>query len=318
MAHEYSKEARASHERKLKAYGEGAKGEPKNFAGFPALNTNKQAGMAPLDKPEELSTETAPRIMRKAGGVVKGAASLKRLDKAKRVGKGLGGARKGPIPTPMEQEEEFDATTYRKPGYMSEVARRQKGGKVENEVEDEDEGHEDEPMDRELVKKMVKKEALTGKSHGGRAHRAEGGSLGDGKKSSMKGRTTINVIVGTPEGMGQMGQGRAPAMTGMTPGPGGAPMTPPPPPPPMMGAPMMPPPGPGGGMPMPPPGGMPPMPPGGMPMPRKDGGKVQVPYKKPGRKGEYPAMDFGSGGGFGRKQKIDAYGEGPTKSKNNY
>ena len=193
MAHEYSKEARASHERKLKAYGEGAKGEPKNFAGFPALNTNKQAGMAPLDKPEELSTETAPRIMRKAGGAVKGAASLKRLDKAKRVGKGLGGARKGPIPTPMEQEEEFDATTYRKPGYMSEVARRQKGGKVENEVEDEDEGHEDEPMDRELVKKMVKKEALTGKSHGGRAHRAEGGSLGDGKKSSMKGRTTIII-----------------------------------------------------------------------------------------------------------------------------
>jgi hypothetical protein len=430
MAHEYSKEARASHERKLKAYGEGAKGEPKNFAGFPALNTNKQAGMAPLDKPEELSKETAPRIMRKAGGAVKGAASLKRLDKAKRVGKGLGGARKGPIPTPMEQEEKFDATTYRKPGYMSEVARRQKGGKV----------HEDERMDRELVKKMVKKEALTNKSyggrtqrgeggglskiedidhdpsdwtfkiedvedpvlseqlenaykkwldeqalkgasssrahggrtkrgeggglskiedidhdpsdwtfkiedvedpvlseqlenaykkwldeqalkgasssraHGGRTKRAEGGSLGDGKKSSMKGRTTINVIVGTPEGMGQAGQGRAPAMTGMTPGPGGAPMTPPPPPP-MMGAPMMPPPGPGAGMPMPPPGGMPP---GGLPMPRKDGGKVQVPYKKPGRKGEYPAMDFGSGGGFGRKQKIDAYGEGPTKSKNNY
>jgi hypothetical protein len=56
-------------------------------------------------------------------------------------------------------------------------------------------------------------------------------------------------------------------------------------------------------------GGAPQMPPGGMPMPRKDGGSVQVPYKKPGRKGEYPKMDFGSGGGFGRKQKIDSYGD---------
>jgi hypothetical protein len=65
-------------------------------------------------------------------------------------------------------------------------------------------------------------------------------------------------------------------------------------------------------------GGTPQMPPGGMPMPRKDGGKVQVPYKKPSRKGEYPAMDFGSGGGFGRKQKIDAYGTKGPASKDNY
>jgi hypothetical protein len=51
-------------------------------------------------------------------------------------------------------------------------------------------------------------------------------------------------------------------------------------------------------------------------MPRKDGGAV--PYKKPGRKDDYPAMDFGSGGGFGRKQKVDSYGEPPIKSKDNY
>lgn len=74
---------------------------------------------------------------------------------------------------------------------------------------------------------------------------------------------------------------------------------------------------PGGAPPMgPPPGAGPGGPPPGLPpMMRADGGKVQVPYKKPGRKDGYPAMDFGSGGGFGRKQKVDAYGAGTTKGK---
>jgi hypothetical protein len=50
---------------------------------------------------------------------------------------------------------------------------------------------------------------------------------------------------------------------------------------------------------------------------RKDGGVVK--YKKAGRTPDgYPKMDFGSGTGFGRMQKRDAYGLGPTKSKNNY
>jgi hypothetical protein len=53
-------------------------------------------------------------------------------------------------------------------------------------------------------------------------------------------------------------------------------------------------------------------------MPRADGGKVQVPYRKPSRKGDYPAMDFGSGGGFGRRQKIDSYGTKGPASKDNY
>lgn len=54
-------------------------------------------------------------------------------------------------------------------------------------------------------------------------------------------------------------------------------------------------------------------------MMRKDGGKVQVPYKKASRKDGYLAMDFGAGSGFGRKQKKDAYGEKPTPyNKNNY
>jgi hypothetical protein len=60
------------------------------------------------------------------------------------------------------------------------------------------------------------------------------------------------------------------------------------------------------------------MPPGGLPLPRKDGGKIQVPYKKPGRKDDYPSMDFGSGSAFGRKQKIDSYGTKGPKSKDNY
>jgi hypothetical protein len=53
-------------------------------------------------------------------------------------------------------------------------------------------------------------------------------------------------------------------------------------------------------------------------MMRADGGKVQVPYKKPRRKDDYPALDFGSGGGFGRKQKIDSYGTKGPDSKDNY
>jgi hypothetical protein len=64
-------------------------------------------------------------------------------------------------------------------------------------------------------------------------------------------------------------------------------------------------------------GGMPPMGPGGMPMMRADGGKVQVPYRKATKKDGYLQTKFGNNG-FGRKEKSEAYGLGPTKSKNNY
>ena len=90
----------------------------------------------------------------------------------------------------------------------------------------------------------------------------------------------------------------------MAPPPAGMPPQGAPPPAMMAPPPQMPPQG-------PPPG------PGG-PMMRADGGKVQVPYKKPGRKDDYPALDFGSGGGFGRKQKIDSYGTKGPSSKDNY
>ena len=96
MAHEYAKEAKASHERKLKSYGKdkdalGANEKAKNFAGFDALNTNEQAGMSPLNKPAKMSDDTMPRIMRKKGGRVHGADSLKRLDKPARKGRDMGG-----------------------------------------------------------------------------------------------------------------------------------------------------------------------------------------------------------------------------------
>jgi hypothetical protein len=100
MAHEYAKEAKASHDKKLKSYGaktsssvDGSNedGDATNFAGFRALNTNKQAGMAPLNKKGSMSEETNPRIMRKKGGRVAGADSLKRLDKAPRKAKAAGG-----------------------------------------------------------------------------------------------------------------------------------------------------------------------------------------------------------------------------------
>jgi hypothetical protein len=70
MAHEYAKEAKALHEKKLKSYGKdekalGSKEKAKNWAGFDALNTDEQAGMRPLNKPASMSDETNPRIMRK-------------------------------------------------------------------------------------------------------------------------------------------------------------------------------------------------------------------------------------------------------------
>ena len=470
MAHEYAKEAKASHDRKLKSYGaktvssvdgENEDGDATNFAGFRALNTNKQAGMAPLNKKGSMSEETNPRIMRKKGGAVHGAESLKRLDKAGRKSKAAGGGlqgtgqRVGPIPSADTQQMDFDPTTRVKPGEMSPGTMRKKGGRIQDyearshesqsaqgkrpyeghkkggRVKKADGGgleeilgnignalfgeqetaparreaaaapramgrhsaphpvvrrritevehpvvaeggpeaapmppsrpselraapvsdvdatanflrsqgvgapaaapqastpflteqlyrksggraeHPDEAEDRALIRKMVKPKDLTGKAHGGRAHRAKGG------------KTTVNIMLGEPQQQGPNPM-QAAAMAAML-GKGGP-----------QGGPMLPPPGaPPGGMPpgaggpppqmMAPPPQMPPqMPPPGAgpggpgPMPRKDGGKVQVPYKKPGRKDDYPAMDFGSGGGFGRKQKIDSYGTKGPSSKNNY
>jgi hypothetical protein len=194
---------------------------------------------------------------------------------------------------------------------------RASGGKSE---------HPDEAQDKALIRKMVKAKDLKMKD-GGRAHRASGGGAfddymgdeGSAPKSSGKsgkGKTTVNIMIGQPQQQGINPMALA-ALADMAGGPqGGPPQQLPPPgamPPPGAGAPPM-----AGPPPQMPPQMPPQAGPGGPPMPRKDGGKVQVPYRKPSRKGDYPAMDFGSGGGFGRKQKIDSYGTKGPSSKNNY
>jgi hypothetical protein len=382
MAHEYSKDAKASHDRKLKSYGGESSGKATNFAGFPALNTNVSAGRQPLNSSKYIPPEVTPeRTARKKGGKVVGATSLKRLDKSPRKGKSFAsGAGKAPmkgsaqredqIPSGTSEQEEFDPQTRFDPGEMNPTSVRKKGGRVQQDYEDrshESTGkmarktskacggmakggmtkHEDEAADRALIKKMVKPQDLTGKKSGGRACRADGGMLtkpynaqgsnvlketrensvdgrpakaaggafsdymGGGDDGAPKsggarkgnGKTSVNIMIGTPQAQQP---GINPMALAALAGPG-APPAPPPGAPPMGAPPSMP----AAAAPPPAPmGGAPQMPPGGMPMPRKDGGSVQVPYKKPGRTADgYPKMDFGSGGGFGRKQKIDSYGD---------
>jgi hypothetical protein len=331
MVHTYKREAAELHEKKLKSYGKddkegGSKNTPKTWTGLPALSTDKQAGRAPLNSEEYIPPER--KIVKKKGGAVHGAASLKRLDKASRKGKASGGMRTGPVPSGSEQQEQADPTARFKPGAMAPRTMRKKGGLTQQQDyearshestaaqkraaggrmkddDDHEEDHEDEREDRALVKKMVKSDALTGKSYGGRAKRAEGGSLmGDGggkKAASTKGKTTVNILIGGAKAVDD-GMGMMPPPGMMMPPPGAMPPPPPPaqmaPPPPAQMAP--PPPPPQGGM-----------PPGGMPMPRKDGGRTfaDIKVSKPKIKDGYPVLTGGSGGGKGRREKVLAYGE---------
>jgi hypothetical protein len=185
MSHQYKAEADASHERKLRSYGGKSKssstvdspnsdGDATNYAGFRALNTDKQAGMAPLNKKGSMSEETNPRIMRKKGGRVAGADSLKRLDKAPRKGKAAGGGlqgtgqRIGPIPSADTQQMDFDPTTRVKPGEMTPGTMRKKGGKVQDY---ESRSHESQGAQG--------KRPFEGHKKGGRIKKAGGGGFED-------------------------------------------------------------------------------------------------------------------------------------------
>jgi hypothetical protein len=336
MAHPYSKEAKEGHSKKLSSYGGKSKlynGEG-TWDGLKGLGNDKQAGLDIIDEEPELSKKTAPAIMRKAGGRVKGKMAVKRLDKPSRSKKADGGT----LPSPYEAAEseqrlgnskmgagmsssdkEFVDSVNRESGYSSADRQAQKsGGKIKN-----FEGSKkDEAQDKKLAKKHGmsmknwekspldkkhdKQQSMEGLKKGGRAEMPCGGRAKYAQGGAAKGKTTVNIVVSP--GAGQQQQ---PPM--MVPPPG-APMARPPmqppmaPPmaPPMMGAPMgapammAPPPAPpmGMGPGMPPPG-----------MPRKAGGRVNpdVPVKTPGRTPEgYPKMDYGAAAGKGRRQKIVA------------
>jgi hypothetical protein len=140
--------------------------------------------------------------------------------------------------------------------------------------------HSDEHEDREMIDRMVKKDALTGKNHGGKvkgghskprmdrvARRADGGRT-HGHKSSSKG---VNIIIATGGGEGErqmaFKQGAQVGARMAAPGMGGPPR--PPMPPPGAGGPPPGGPPPGAGGPPPGMGGMPPRP------PMKRGGRLE-------------------------------------------
>lgn len=320
MAHPYHKEAKEGHAKKLSGYG--GKGKTYDgkgtWDGLKGLNTDEQRGLKPIDKEPELSQETAPRIMRKKGGKVMGKKAVARLDKPMRKGRDAGGSgitqsdKDAMKDTIDKNESDIRPEEYQK-GNLDKSSGEyalKKGGRVKKAVGGKMK-HEDEAEDRKLIKKMVKPEDLTGKSYGGRMKRERGGPV--------KGKTTVNIIVGAGnKPQDQMGAGNIAPVPGIP--VGTRPQMPPPqqPPmaPPMMGAPMGAPPA------MAPPMAPPPAPPmggapmGGNPLMRKAGGRANadVPVKTPGRTPEgYPKMDYGAASGKGRRQKIVAQSEGDRK-----
>lgn len=349
MAHPHKKEAVEGHAKKLAGYGGKSKSfdDKGSWDGLKGLNNDEQAGLKIIDKEPTLSEETAPRIMRKRGGVVKGKTAVKRLDKAARKGKGRKGyATDGSVdklPSPeegMKAASRESGMTYEESpkeggttgaGEAAESSGRQedkRGGRVRkasggkmSHIEWEH-SKKDLNQDRKLAKKHGmslekweksaldkkhdKQQSTEGLKRGGvprtkgytpenpvtksaRAGRASGGA------ANGKGKTTVNIIVGS--GRGQDGMPMPPAP--------GAPMgrqpfqAPPMMPPAMPMAPAMsaapaPMPPMGGGAPM---GGAPGMgmPPGGMPLPRKRGGRIH----------DASDLTAGAGSGEGRLEKIE-------------
>ena len=347
MAHPYKSEAKAGHDKKVKAYAGGnsptaksAKSKTQDgWDGEPGLNTNEQAGLGVIFTEPSLSKEVNPRIMRKAGGSVKGGMSLKRLDKKPRSKKADGGPE---MPSPEESlssaerlkelrskrdeigdyiakdNNKISPEEYRKGNVAKDEYALKKGGKVSH--MEWEHSKEDLKEDKKLAKKhgmsmekweksaLDKKhdeqQSTEGLKKGGRARRALGGSLGDGKKAKLGG-VTINIndsrSPNAPMLSNQpMGGAPRPPMGGLPPMPpgGGMPPMPPAPPPaapggmPMMaGQPM-------GGPMMPPPGAGPQLPPG-------MGGMPPRPFKRGGKVRSTQDLTAGAGSGEGRLQKEE-------------
>ena len=350
MAHPYKSEAKAGHDKKVKAYAGGNSPTAKsartktqdNWDGEKPLNTNEQAGLGVIFTEPSLSKEVNPRIMRKAGGSVKGGMSLKRLDKPSRSKKadggsplssddmrelnkagkymkGLGRSDRDAMQGLVEKEQgNITPGEYRKGNLGKDQYALKKGGKVSH--MEWEHSKEDLKEDKKLAKKhgmsmekweksaLDKKhdeqQSTEGLEKGGRARRALGGSLGDGKKAKSGG-VTINIndsrSPNAPMLSNQpMGGAPRPPMGGLPPMPpgGGMPPMPPAPPPaapggmPMMaGQPM-------GGPMMPPPGAGPQLPPG-------MGGMPPRPFKRGGKVRSTQDLTAGAGSGEGRLQKEE-------------
>jgi hypothetical protein len=217
----------------------------------------------------------------------------------------------GPNPPPMPSDDQINKENWNQRKAIRRAMGAKKTGSDTFKKGGKAEAHDDVAMDKKLIKKMVKPGARTGKFGGG----ALGGNapemippamqsgmqmpsmmpnMGDSKPGGYKrggkakGKTNINIVIGT-------GKSDPAAPGGMPPGgPGG-------PPPGGVPIPMGMPPGgaPAAAPPMPMPMPMPAMPSGAPPMGRKAGGRISKVASS------YKDMTAGAGSGEGRLQKAD-------------
>ena len=208
------------------------------------------------------------------------------------AGKKLASYGRGPNGMEFNDHSPYDGVPFvsesDKVGQAQRVPTRKRGGKVDGESSvvrldrkpraSGGKVHSDAAEDKKLIAKMIKADDK-------RHERAGGGRIKSGK-----GKTSINIIVGTPQHAGMATPASQPPARVPLP----VPMAPPP------SAAM-------GG-----PAGMPPVPAGAgmMPPMRARGGKVSAvapSVKKPSYTKEgYCELDYGGGGGLGRLQKAKA------------
>lgn len=234
MSHPFKEQAKSAHDRKVRSYGGKPKGSD-NWDGEKPTNTAEQSGLPIINEKPKLSSETSEKIMRKKGGRVKGAESLKRLDKPSRAKRASGGSLKHSD----EAEDKKLINKMVKPECREDRVGRDRGGRTQS------------PVTINISDSRT----------------PQGGMGAMGAKPPMGGPG------GMPGGMPMPGGAPGGMPPGGMPLPGGAPMggpggmpMPGGTPPGGMGAPGAP-----GPMGAPPPGMMPP---GGLPLPRKKGGRV--------------------------------------------